>query len=217
MLGNHDLHLLAVWRRKERHFHSNSTLQPIFTAPDCDELLHWLRQRPLLHHDPALGYTMIHAGLPPQWDLAMARDNAAEVEAILRDERFEPFLEAMYGNQPALWREELRGWERARFIVNCFTRLRYCSPRGELEFVHKGSPEGASESGLLPWFRAPDSRWLGTRIVFGHWSTLGLHKENGAHAVDTGCLWGGQLSALRLEDGKVFQHDCPESCHPKGV
>ncbi len=149
VLGNHDLHLLAVWRDRQRHFKNNDTLGPIFEAHDGDELLEWLRHQPLMHHDAELGYSLLHAGLPPQWDIHQAQTHAREVEAVLRGERFEGFLEHMYGNQPAKWHDELEGWDRLRFIVNCFTRLRFCTAKGKLEFDSKGSP-GSQDEKLLP-------------------------------------------------------------------
>ena len=214
VLGNHDLHLLATWQNKHRHFKSNDTLAPILEADDCDELMEWLRHRPLLHHDAHLDYTMIHAGLPPQWDLIAARQHAREVEEGLRGPRFKEFLGHMYGNKPNHWSLELRGWDRLRFIVNCFTRLRFCTPTGELEFDQKGHPD--QSSGHIPWFRAPERRWDGVRLVFGHWSTLGLHQENETTAIDTGCLWGGHLTALRLDDGATFTLACRGYAAPGG-
>ncbi len=213
VLGNHDLHLLAVWQDKHHHFKSNDTLLPIIEAPDCDELLDWLRRRPLLHHDAALGYTLVHAGLPPQWDLATAQRLAAEVEETLRGERFIGFLEHMYGNRPKRWAEELEGWDRLRFAVNCFTRLRFCSAEGELDFHHKGAP-GTAEGEVLPWFQIAARQSRDLRILFGHWSTLGFYRTDNLCALDTGCLWGGALTALRLEDGAAFHFDCPAACAP---
>ncbi|WP_127478260.1 symmetrical bis(5'-nucleosyl)-tetraphosphatase [Sulfurivermis fontis] len=213
VLGNHDLHLLAVWQQKHHHFSSNDTLLPIMQAPDRDELCNWLRRQPLLHHDAQLDYVMVHAGLPPQWDLATARRLAGEVETVLRGDDFLAFMENMYGNKPKLWKEELRGWDRLRFAVNCFTRLRFCTAAGELDFHHKGKP-GSAEPTVLPWFAVPGRRSCDQRILFGHWSTLGFHRGDNVCALDTGCLWGGALTALRLEDGTAFHIDCPATCAP---
>ncbi len=213
VLGNHDLHLLAVWQDKHHHFKSNDTLLPIIEAADRDELCDWLRRQPLLHHDPQLDYVMVHAGLPPQWDLATARRLAGEVETVLRGADFIAFMENMYGNKPRCWSEDLRGWERLRFAVNCFTRLRFCTPGGELDFHHKGKP-GSEDGGVLPWFAVPQRRSREQRILFGHWSTLGLHRGDNVVALDTGCLWGGALTALCLEDGTAFQQECPATCAP---
>lgn len=205
VLGNHDLHLLALWQH--HHFKSNDTLSDIFTASDCEELLHWLRCRPLMHYDAGLGIAMVHAGLPPQWDLEQSLSCAAEVEAVLRGEKFFEFLGHMYGNKPARWSPHLSGIDRLRFIVNCFTRLRFCTVDGELEFRLKGNPD-EQEGEYLPWFRVPQRKSRNTPIVFGHWSTLGLYRADNVHAIDTGCLWGGTLTALQLENGAITSLPC---------
>lgn len=209
VLGNHDLHLLAVSEGHEKFQHNSDTLNPILQADDRDELLDWLRAQPLLHHDEDLKLSMIHAGLPPQWTLTQARAAAAEVEAVLRSEHYLDFLAHMYGNLPDLWSEGLRGHERLRFIVNCFTRLRYCSPQGKLALSAKGAP-GTQPSGMIPWFQIPDRASRENTIIFGHWSTLGLHLQDNVMALDTGCLWGGSLTAVRLEDKRVFSLPCEQ-------
>lgn len=213
VLGNHDLHLLAAWQGRQRHFKHSDTLQEVLAADDCDELCNWLRQQPLLHHDPVLDYLMIHAGLPPEWDLSTARRLAHELETVLRGNEFPAFIEHMYGNQPARWDESLQGWERLRFAVNCFTRLRFCHADGTLDFTYKGSPD-TTDGEILPWFSHPRRCSQKQRIVFGHWSTLGLYHGHNVHAIDSGCLWGGALTALRLEDESVFQQPCPASRLP---
>lgn len=202
VLGNHDLHLLALWQGRHRHSKSNDTLDSILAAPDREELMEWLRQRPLLHHDAALGWTLVHAGLAPQWDLATAQTCAREVEAALRGPDFHDFIDHMYGNEPHRWDPELHGWERLRFTVNCLTRLRYCSADGALSLAYKGAPATRPHD-LLPWFDVPGRRSAGQRIVFGHWSTLGLYRGADVLALDTGCLWGGALSAARLDHPDV--------------
>ena len=199
VLGNHDLHLLAMAWADSRPRKKRDTLDDVLAAPDRDELLEWLRRRPLLHHDPAVGYTIVHAGLPPQWDLADARAAAAELEAVLGSDRFVDFLRQMYGDQPAAWDPGLAGIERLRFIVNAFTRMRYLRPDGSLEFDNKGPLSSAGEE-LIPWFRFPGRRSAGLSMVFGHWSTLGEIAHEGAFSIDTGCVWGGRLTALRLDD-----------------
>lgn len=199
VLGNHDLHLLATAWADSRPRKKRDTLDDILAAPDRDELLEWLRRRPLLHHDPEVGFTMVHAGLPPQWDLSEARAAAAELEAVLGGDRFIDFLLQMYGDQPALWDPGLAGIERLRFIVNAFTRMRYLRPDGSLEFDNKG-PVDRSGTELIPWFRFPGRRSAGLSMVFGHWSTLGAIAHDGAFSLDTGCVWGGRLTALRLDD-----------------
>lgn len=199
VLGNHDLHLLVTAWANSRAKKKRDTLEDILAAPDRDELLEWLRRRPLLHHDPEVDFTMVHAGLPPQWDLGEARAAAAELEAVLGGDRFVDFLRQMYGDRPALWDPALTGMDRLRFIVNAFTRMRYLRPDGSLEFDHKG-PADRTGAELVPWFRFPGRRSAGLRIVFGHWSTLGEVAHDGAFSLDTGCVWGGRLTALRLDD-----------------
>lgn len=218
VLGNHDLHLLAVSEGIDDHHGNGDTLGPILAARDRDELLGWLRHRPLLHHDSALDFTLIHAGLPPQWDLAGARACAGEVETVLRGPDYREFFAHMYGNEPDRWPDDgaapLTGWDRLRFIVNCFTRLRYCGPDGRLHLKAKGAP-GSQPANTRPWFEIPGRASRGTRIVFGHWSTLGYHAADGVWALDTGCLWGGELSALRLgPDPLPLSIECPEARRP---
>ncbi len=213
VLGNHDLHLLAVAEGFGPEL-DKDTLDDVLDAPDRDALLHWLRHRPLLHHDPALGYTLTHAGLPPQWDLATARQCAQEVESVLRGAHYRDFLRQMYGNQPDRWDPALRGMERLRFITNAFTRLRYCDSQGRLDLAHKGKP-GTQPAGLMPWYQVPGRKNRDLRILFGHWSTLGLSDYPGVYALDTGCLWGGKLSAMRLDgEQEIIQIDCPATRRP---
>ncbi len=214
VLGNHDLHLLAsacLPRARKR----KDTLQQIIDAPDAEQLLDWLRHQPLLHHDDDLGYTLVHAGLPPQWDLATARACAAEVEGVLQSADYKTFFSNMYGDQPQIWSASLQGWERLRFITNCLTRLRYCDGEGRLALEEKGPP-GSQPQHLRPWFDWPQRRSQAMRILFGHWSTLGAYDAPGVHALDTGCLWGGTLSACRLDKAGVqrFEYDCPGAAKP---
>lgn len=197
VLGNHDLHLIAA-----AHGYPISgddhTLDAILNAPDRDELINWLRRQPLLHHDDTLGYTMIHAGLPPQWDLALARQCAQEVETCLRGDRITDFIEHMYGNKPRQWSDDLSGWKRLRFTVNCLTRLRFCDDQGRLKLKYKGPP-GSQPPEYRPWFELPDRKSRHMNIVFGHWSTLGKRNDAGIFPLDTACLWGGKLTALRID------------------
>lgn len=208
VLGNHDLHLLAVAagtaKTKKR-----DTLEGILHAPDRNELLHWLRSRPLLHHDSGLGYTLIHAGLLPQWDLSQAQQLAQEAEMVLRSNRHQDFFRHMYGDMPDRWNENLRGFDRLRLIVNAFTRLRYGDLDGNIDLRSKGPP-GSQPPGLLPWFQIPGRRCQGLKIIFGHWSTLGLWQGDGVIGLDSGCLWGHTLSAVRLdvEPLEFFSVDC---------
>lgn len=210
VLGNHDLHLLSLAAGYGRP-HRSDTLAAILAAPDRDELLFWLRGRKLAWRES--GFLMVHAGVLPAWtpDDAMAR--AAEIEAALRGPAFRDFFAQMYGNTPAAWDDDLEGAERLRVIVNAFTRLRYCSPSGEMEFHHKGAP-GTQPSGWLPWFEVPGRRSADTTLVIGHWSTLGLVNRPDLIALDTGCMWGGRLTTVRLEDRRVFSIPCPRMQDP---
>lgn len=198
VLGNHDLHLLALAAVQHRPKRQD-TLDEILAAPDRDELLHWLSHRPMLHHDTRLGYTMIHAGLPPQWDFATAVSCARELEAALRDTAARRELFAnMYGDEPKRWSPGLRGLERLRFITNCLTRLRFCRDDGQLALKYKGTLADAPQ-GLVPWFRAPGRLSRSMRIVCGHWSALGYYDGDGILSIDTGCVWGSKLCAIRLD------------------
>lgn len=215
VLGNHDLHLLAVAAGTARS-KSGDTLDEVLAAPDRDELLHWLRQLPLMHHDRALGYTLVHAGLPPQWDLTLAQAAAHELEATLRSADHPEFFRHMYGDEPRRWSPELKGMERLRFIVNCFTRMRYCSPEGDLDLKAKGAP-GSQPAGFLPWFEIPGRLSRELHILFGHWSTVDEIQGQNVHALDTGCVWGGRLTALRLDgddSGSWYCVDCPGAQRP---
>lgn len=210
VLGNHDLHLLAVaYGLKDD---TAEDLDRILAAPDRDELIDWLRHRPLLHHDSELGYTLVHAGLPPSWDLAKAQALAGEVESVLRGPDCRAFLENMYGNEPEQWSDDLTGWDRLRFIVNCFTRMRFCDNDGRLELQEKGPP-GSQPAPYRPWFAVPNRASADLKIVFGHWSTLGPCAEPNVFPLDTGCLWGGSLTALRL-DGERITLPCPGARRP---
>ncbi len=198
VLGNHDLHLLAIARGAAHLRPADLTLLPVLEAPDRDALLDWLQARPALHHDAALGVTMVHAGLPPQWDIPLARRCAAELEAALRSEHSGRLFADMYGNQPDRWDDELEGTDRLRFITNALTRLRVCDRDGRLLLKHKGPPSKMPAT-AIPWFQVPGRRWAGARIVCGHWSALGYYDGDGVLALDTGCVWGGRLTAQRLD------------------
>ncbi|NOR81615.1 MAG: symmetrical bis(5'-nucleosyl)-tetraphosphatase [Methyloprofundus sp.] len=195
VLGNHDLHLLAV-AYKYSPIRDKDTLRPILQAKDKDELLHWLRHRPLFHYNN--DYCMLHAGLPPQWNFAMAKKMAAKVEAELRGNNYLKFFKGMYGNEPDQWCDKLKPQEQLRFTINCFTRMRLCDKNGRLDFKYSGKL-GSQPKHLIPWFDLPNRKNSHLKIIFGHWSALGYHKSNNCYAIDTGCLWGGQLTALKLD------------------
>jgi len=214
VLGNHDLHLIAAAYGKSLN-HDDHTLDAILAAPDCNELVDWLRCRPLLHHDAGLGYTLVHAGLPPQWNIETAAACAAEVQAELARDPDAVFAR-MYGNRPRRWSATLSRNARLRFTINCLTRLRYVEQDGTLLLKHKGAPDTAPR-GAIPWFRHPHRRSAGERIVFGHWSTLGLLQEDGVLCLDGGCVWGGRLCAARLDaDEPPVCLDCAAHRGPGG-
>lgn len=197
VLGNHDLHLLAFAlaghsRVKDRH------LRAVLDAPDAGELLDWLRTRPMAHYRPDLNTLMVHAGVAPAWDPLQTVKLAREVEQALRGEDCAAFLASMYGDEPARWSAGLTGTPRLRFIVNCLTRIRYCSPDGALEFASNGPP-GTQAAGLVPWFEVPGRAAAAVRIVFGHWSSLGFLQRANLLGIDTGCVWGRSLTAVRLD------------------
>jgi len=198
VLGNHDLHLLALAHGAVPLRAADEPLRPVLEAPDRRRLLDWLQARPVLHHDAVIGVTMVHAGLPPQWDLPLARRCAAELEAALRSELSGRLFTTMYGNEPDRWRDDLAGDERLRFITNALTRLRVCDAHGRMLLKFKGPLDGMPAD-AVPWFRAPGRRWAGARIVCGHWSALGYVDEGGVLALDTGCVWGGTLTAQRVD------------------
>lgn len=217
VLGNHDLHLLAVANGTAKR-KKQDTLDEILTAPDRDPLLDWLRHRPLLHHDVMLGWTLVHAGLLPQWDLAEAQRLAREAEAALQGAHADGFLANMYGDLPDHWHENLTGHERLRVIVNAFTRLRYCDSEGKMELRFKGAP-GSQPSGLMPWFQIPHRRSNTAHLVFGHWSTLGARQDHGVLGLDGGCLWGHKLCGARLEPGaaQILSIRCRNYRRPDAV
>jgi bis(5'-nucleosyl)-tetraphosphatase (symmetrical) len=209
VLGNHDLHLLACGLTDPGRLRPDDTLLEILEAPDCGELLDWLRRQPLAHHDPELNYTLVHAGIAPDWDLEQLLALADEVATALRSEAAPQLLAELYGNQPDAWSDDLRGTARLRCIVNFCTRMRYVHGDGRLEFRSKGPP-GTEPPGCMPWYRLPGRRNRGLRIIFGHWSTHHLGNSSdlaaqGVFGIDTGCLWGGALTALNLGDGELVQ------------
>ncbi|WP_394777419.1 symmetrical bis(5'-nucleosyl)-tetraphosphatase [Undibacterium sp.] len=210
VLGNHDLHLLAV-ANGLRKIHRGDTLNDILQAPDKDVLLDWLRRRPLALHTE--GHLLVHAGVFPQWTLAQALDLAQEVQEVLQGPHWLDLLDQMYGNTPAQWSDGLRGVDRWRCIINAFTRMRFCNADGVMDFDSK---EGMDDMppGFMPWFDVPGRQTATTPIAFGHWSTLGLIMRPDLLSLDTGCIWGGQLTAVALDDRQLVQVDCPQQMRP---
>lgn len=211
VLGNHDLHMMAISQGLRQQTRRDN-LDAVLTAPDRDELFDWMRRQPLLHHDNELNFTMVHAGFSPNWDLRAAQACAAEVEGVLRSENYQQFIEQMYGDEPDRWSDDVHGVERWRYIVNCFTRLRFCDADGRLSLREKGAPEQHQE--LIPWFRVPGRRSQDLRIIFGHWSTLGRYHADNVYCLDSGCVWGAEMTALRLDSPQPewTMVPCPLAC-----
>jgi bis(5'-nucleosyl)-tetraphosphatase (symmetrical) len=212
LLGNHDLHLLAV-AAGIRPMHDDDTLGDIVAAPDAGELLDWVRSRPLAH--AAGGALFVHAGLLPSWSAAQTLALAAEVESQLRAPNYRDFLATMYGNRPVQWSEALAGADRLRCILNALTRLRFVSLEGAMDLKLKGSIASAPP-GWVPWFEHPQRASRGTPVIFGHWSTLGLMQREDAIGIDTGCVWGGCLTALQWPSRTVTQVQCPGAGQGEG-
>ncbi|MCW9015249.1 MAG: symmetrical bis(5'-nucleosyl)-tetraphosphatase [Gammaproteobacteria bacterium] len=211
VLGNHDLHLLAIANGRGKQG-KKDTIQSILDAPDRNELLDWLIQQPLMHYDETLDVCMVHAGIHPQWTIAEALDYASEVEAFLQSTKAHEFFQHMYGDKPLKWSPKLRGWDRLRFITNVFTRMRYCDINGKLSLRDKGPP-GKQAPGIVPWFEVNGFKTGNTRLIFGHWSTLPDPGLENIYPLDTGCLWGGKLSALKVNKKlkKLTRIRCPEA------
>lgn len=207
VLGNHDLHLLAVHHgtvalKRKDSFHD------VLDAADRDLLCHWLQQQPFLYHDEQLNYTLVHAGIAPQWNLEEAMKHASEVENVLRSDHYLDYFQHMYGNLPDSWDDLLMGVDRLRVITNYLTRMRFCDIHGRIDLLYKGTLENCPE-GLMPWFKLPNRKNKELRIVFGHWAALeGKSGVANVYALDTGCCWGNHLTAMRLEDQKIFSVKC---------
>lgn len=208
VLGNHDLHLVALANDVRFSRAKFDALWKILGRDDCDEVIDWLRNRPLAHYSEKLNTLMVHAGIPPAWTATDTLARAAEVETALRAEDYPDFLEKMYGNKPNQWSDELRGIDRLRFIVNALTRMRMLDADKGIDFSYNGPP-GKAKGKLAPWYSVDNARWRGTRIVFGHWSALGLLVSNDVICVDTGCVWGRKLTAVKLtRKAKVVSVGC---------
>ena len=218
LLGNHDLHLLAT-AHGARKPSRRDTLGSILHAPDRTDMLDWVRQQPLvrMHEHAGENLLMVHAGVLPSWTIADTLDRAREIETVLRSDNLPEFMHAMYGNTPDHWRDDLQGVERLRAIVNTFTRLRFCTPAGAMDFESTESANDAP-AGLLPWFDVPGRQTAGSLIAFGHWSTLGLLNRSDLLGIDTGCVWGGCLSAVRfgatLADRELLLVHCEQAQVP---
>jgi len=205
VLGNHDLHLVCVAEGVEKT-RRRDTLGQVLEAPDADELLHWLRHRPLMHVDD--GRVLVHAGLLAQWTVPGARALAAEVESALRRPDYRKLLARMYGDEPDRWSDDLRGMDRLRVVINAMTRLRVCDDDGAMALGFKGEP-GEADDGLTPWFDVPGRRSRDHTVVCGHWSALGVCVRENLVSLDSGCVWGRSLTAMRLEDRRLFEVRCP--------
>ncbi len=208
VLGNHELHLLALSQNQQLKPGQNDTIGQILDSPELEQIVKWLRAQPLFHYDNKLEFAMVHAGLPPEWSIKDALMHSNELSQILSDEvEGENFLKHMYGNEPSIWDERLEGIDRWKFIADCLTRCRYFTPNGYLEFEEKRHPSLVKDS-LQPWYLMPNARWRGTPIVFGHWASLSIPKhtslENQIFPIDTGAVWGRDLTAISLEDKKLF-------------
>lgn len=215
VLGNHDLHLVMQGAGYGRA-NKEDTLAAVLGAADRDELLAWLRAQPLFHVDG--DWAMVHAGLLPGWTVAQAQALSNEASAALTAADYREFLAHMWGSEPTAWRDDLAGWDRLRVVVNAMTRMRYVTAAGAMEFRASGAkaPPGKGPPGCVPWFAATGRASADHSIVCGHWSALGFHQEANLLALDTGCLWGGCLTAVRLEDRQVFRQPCPQQEQPLG-
>lgn len=200
VLGNHDISLIAA------HYgviKPHRSLKPVMKAPDREELIDWLRRQPLLHMDAELGYCMAHAGVYPHWNLNQAQQFAREIEVPLRGTTVKRWLKNVYGNEPSQWSDSLQSYDRHRFILNAFTRMRACNADGSINLSESGTVETLQAKGLYPWFRLPTRVLLPHRVVFGHWSALGYYQDSQVVSLDTGCVWGRKLTAIRLDNDTI--------------
>lgn len=209
VLGNHDLSLLSIATRSEEERNkANPDLKRVLQAHDGPALIEWLRHRPLMHVDRELGFAMVHAGLSPRWTIKVAEARAHEVERALRGDGFRNLMKRMFGNKPAAWSKQLTGVERLRAIINVMTRMRFCDVNGRIGFDFKAEP-GTQKAGFYPWFEVPGVRKRELPVICGHWSALGLFRGLGIYSIDTGAVWGGHLTALKLgPEPEVFQVPC---------
>lgn len=206
-MGNHDLHLLASYRRFPQGGSRNHEFEAILSAPDCDELVEWVASHPLAIWSEEHQMLRVHAGVIPQWTWQDAISASDEISAVLQSEQRDGFLRHLYGNKPKLWKDERKGWGRLRLISNILTRLRFCDELGRGNYRLSGSP-GSPPDGYKPWYKHKHRKTRDIYIAFGHWAALGLKVKKRFIALDSGCVWGGKLSAFRLEDQRVFQTRC---------
>lgn len=208
VLGNHDLHFLAI-AFDTTHARKSDTFDELLAAHDRDELVQWLLQQPLMYSDPSDDFHMVHAGIPPIWDIDQAKHHAREVEQVLAGNKVWEYFKNMYGNSPDCWSDNLEGWARLRVITNYFTRMRYCTASGRLDFDNKLAEYGGNDSGFLPWFQFENRPHRQQNIVFGHWASLqGQTNTPNVYAIDTGCVWGNKLSMLNLDTETLVSCNC---------
>lgn len=218
VLGNHDIHLLAAYCGLQKFVSKSDTLQAILEHPDVDELMDWLRQQPLMVTHPLFNSVMVHAGIPPQWSINEAQTYALELQKRLKKDDWQDYIvNHLFGSEPNKWKNSLTGHKRLRYIVNAFARMRYCDSNGKLDFDLKSVPSSSkdNESEYQPWFVFSNRRNKDYEIFFGHWSTLGAIDAYHVHSTDTGCLWGGKLTAYAMESKQRFTLDCKQQCKPK--
>jgi len=208
------MHWLCELELKKTNANHSQSLASLLNAPDANELFDWLRKQPLIHYDPDLNFTLVHAGIPVEWDLKSALAYGAELQEVLSGDNYLEFLGHMYGDLPDHWHDNLISWDRLRYICNVFTRMRYCYSDGRLNLSEKNSPDFVKQNtteNLSPWFKMNNRKTKSENIIFGHWSTLGLKIEDGIYALDTGCLWGNQLTALKIDKAlNYYQVKCPK-------
>lgn len=218
VLGNHDFHLLAAYSGLEKFVSKSDTLTDILEHKEADDLMDWLRKQPLLVTHPVYNAVMVHAGLPPVWSISQAQEYALEVQNRLKQDDWQDYIvNDLFGSEPRTWNETLTGTERLRYIVNALVRMRYCSAEAKLEFKMKSAPDDANDAQgeYKPWFLHPNRKNKDYEIFFGHWSTLGAIDAYNVHATDTGCLWGGKLTAYAIETNTRHTLDCTQQCKPK--
>ena len=215
VLGNHDFHLLAAYSGFEKFVSKSDTLADILNAPDVHELIDWLRKQPLMVTHPIFHAVMVHAGIPPQWSIKQAQKYANEVNKQFKRADWQNYIvNHVFGSLPNVWDESLQGYDRLRYIINAFARMRYCDHNGQLEFKLKSAPK-ETDAEFQPWFVFPNRRNKDYEIFFGHWSTLGAIDAYHIHATDTGCLWGGKMTAYAIETKQRYTVDCKQQCKPK--